>query len=191
MVTSYSGDYWTQNVLVNGAVVYNLSSYSNTYSSLGDPYRVRIPVSALITANNTISLGVGIDSTNSSVICSPNNTLIYTAAINLSTERSDAVPLSQGCKWIVAFSDNATLNMTIPSSYTGSNRCSYRPGNVSFDSDDAYQLGAYSIFHRLDFKDDGTIFVNLQAEDLEVIVTTISKVPYLWGPAIVSLEVAR
>jgi hypothetical protein len=190
VVTSYSGEYWTQDVVVNDVVIYNLSNYGSVYSSLGDPYRIDVPVS-VISSNNTIELSIGIDATNSSGLCSPNNTLIYTAAVNLSTERSDAVPLSQGCRWRVSFTDNTTLNMTIPSSYSGNNSCAYMPGNITYNSQDAYQLGAYSIFSKLDFKGDGTIFVNLQSEDLEVIVTTISKVPYLWGPAIVTLEVFR
>ncbi len=106
------------------------------------------------------------------------------------------MPGSEGCAWTIAFPDGAKVNVTIPSSYSGANRCSYTPSNhtisnAAYDEDDAYQLGAYMMFRRLDFNDDGTIFVNLREEDLEVIVTTISRVPYLHGPSRVVLEVVR
>jgi hypothetical protein len=190
-LTSYSGEYWTNGLTANGASVYNLSKYSSLYASLGDPYRVNIPVNTLVPGNNTLTLSLGTDAFNSSFNCSANNTFIYTVAINLSTERSDVVERAEGCRWTVQFANSATLNLTIPSSYTGSNVCSYRSGNLTYDSADAYQLGAFTIFDRLDFARDGTVFVDLRAEDLEVIVTTISRVPYLWGPALLRLEVAR
>jgi hypothetical protein len=190
-VTSYSGEYWTDRLVMNSTAVYNLSYYSTLYDSLGDPYMISVPASLLQPGANSISTRLGIDPSNLSVDCSPNNTLIYTVAVNLSVERSDAVPNSAGCKWIIEFPDNTTANLTIPTTYVGSNSCSYRPGNITYDASDAYQLGAYMMFHRLDFNKDGTVFVNLREEDLEVIVTTISRVPYLWGPSIVTLEVVR
>ena len=190
-VTSYSSDYWTSGLSVNGQEVYNLSAYSTIYASLGDPYRVRIPTGLLATGNNTILLSLGTDALNTTGNCSPNNTLIYTAAINLSTERSIVVERAEGCVWGIAFTDGTTENVTIPAAYAGTNECSYRPGNITYDAEDAYQLGAFTLFDRLDFRDEGMLFVNLREEDLEIIVTTIGGIPYLWGPALAKVEVTR
>lgn len=189
--TSYSSDYWTSLLAVNGVEVYNLSRYASTYVSLGDPFRIPIPVNTLTTGNNTMLLALGTDALNTTGNCSPNNTIIYNAAINLSTERSAVVDLADGCRWTIAFTDGTVHNMTIPPAYNGSNRCSYVPGNISYNTTDAYQIGAHALFDRLDFRDEGALFVNLQEEDLEIIVTTIGGVPYLWGPTIASIEVTR
>jgi len=81
--------------------------------------------------------------------------------------------------------------MTIPASYTGLMNCSYNSTDIVYDPEDAYQLGTYQILSRLDFTKDGRLSVNLNEEDLEIVVTTISKVPYMWGPTRVRLEVTR
>jgi hypothetical protein len=162
-----------------------------TYASLGDPYRVRIPTALLTSGNNTIELSLGTDGFNTTGNCSPNTTLLYTAAINLSTERSTVVDRAEGCAWRITFADGSEQNLTIPAGYAGSNACAYVLGNVTYDANDAYQLGAFLLFDRLDFRDDGTIAVNLREEDLEIIVTTIGGIPYLWGPALARIEVTR
>ena len=197
---SYSDRYWTDLVQVNNQSSdnrssFNLTAFGTVYSTLGDPFEVSIPVVDLVAGNNTFFINTADNPGNTSG-CSPNNSLIYDVAVNLSVERSEPVPGSEGCEWDIAFPDGARVNVTIPSSYSGTNRCSYTPSNHtladgSYDGDDAYQLGAYMMFRRLDFNDDGTIFVNLREEDLEVIVTTISRVPYLHGPSRVVLEVVR
>ncbi len=226
-IYSYSGDYWTSRVVMNGISAYNLSTYSPLYTSLGDPYQFNIPTQLLNSGNNTVSVGIAIDGYNTTVNCSANNTIVYTIGINLSTERSRVVPNSVGCNWTIQFPDGSLSQKSIPSSYNGSNICAYRqhieyynitnisnvinitistnlsnltPGlifitnitrNITYDENDSYQLGAFTMFDRLDFKKDGTLFVDLNADDLEVIVTTVSKIPYLWGPSIVTVEVTR
>ncbi len=191
LVTSYSGDEWTSAVSANGATVYNLSAYAPIYQSLGDPYRVVIPTSLLSDGNNSVRVAIGTDALNSSGLCSSNDSVIYTVAINLSTERTDAVPLAKGCTWDVETETGERLNLTIPASYSGAQRCSYTSANITYDPLDAYQLGAWMIFSRLDFNRRGKLFVNIREEDLEIVVTTISGVPYMWGPAIARIEVRR
>ena len=44
---------------------------------------------------------------------------------------------------------------------------------------------------QLDFENDGRVYVNLDSADLEIIVTVVSQVPYLWGPSLASVEVWR
>lgn len=206
--TSYSDEHWTDYLAIEGEglnasnatvvmniSIFNLSDYDSNYVRLGDPYRINVPAGLLRSGANHFIINTADNPGNTSG-CSPNNSLIYDVAVNLSVERSEPVPGSEGCEWDIAFPDGARVNVTIPSSYSGANRCSYTPVNhtladVAYDDDDAYQLGAYMMFRRLDFNDDGTIFVNLREEDLEVIVTTISRVPYLHGPSRVVLEVVR
>ena len=190
-ITSYSGEYWTDGLTVDGTTVYDLSQYSDAYASLGDPYHIRIPVETLSDGNVTFNLTIATDSFNASEICSQNNTVVYTIAVNLSTERSDALPLAEGCSWQIELESGGYLNLSIPKTYGGNNSCSYTKTNITYNPNDAYQTGAFTIFNRLDFKKDGTLFVNLNEEDLEIIVSTITGVPYMWGPADVRIEVER
>jgi hypothetical protein len=187
---SYSGTHWSDYLAVNDVEVYNLSNFLVPYDELGDPTIIQAPVSLFTLGNNTVTIQTG-DSAINRTGCFVNDSVIYTVVVNLSTERSTVVPNATGCLWYVEFEDNTFDNITIPAAYTGTKECSYRRGNITYDPGDAYQLGAYTIFNRLDFKKDGTLFVNLRDEDLEVIVTTISQIPYMWGPSIVRLEVTR
>jgi hypothetical protein len=43
----------------------------------------------------------------------------------------------------------------------------------------------------LDFDGNGLVDINLNTEDLEVIVTTVEAVPYMWGPSIIEARVWR
>lgn len=197
---SYSGIHWTDYVGVrnesgpNVTEVYNLSSFLVPYDSLGDPTVVYMPIGLFTQGDNDVVIETG-DSPVNRTGCSANNSIIYTVVVNLSTERSTVVPDAQGCVWTVQFDDDSFENISIPAAYgddpAESNRCSYTAANLSYDPSDAYQLGAYTIFNRLDFRKQQKLFVNLRDEDLEVIVTTISRVPYMWGPAIMRLEVIR
>jgi hypothetical protein len=187
---SYSGVHWSDYLAVNGIEAYNLSSFLVPYTELGDPTAIQPPVSSFMMGNNTFMIETG-DSPANRTACSVNNSVIYTVIVNLSTERSVVVPNATGCIWSVQFEDDTFENITIPSAYAGTRRCSYTAANISYDDQDAYQVGAYAIFNRLDFKKEGKIFVNLRDEDLEVIVTTISRVPYMWGPSTMRLEVIR
>jgi hypothetical protein len=189
-MTTYSDEHWTDYVVVNNQPVFNLSNYAVDYVNLGDPFRINIPASLLSSTQANFSVNTADNPGNGSG-CSPYNSLIYTVAVNLSTERSVVVPDAVGCVWNVTFSDGSTDKMSIPANYVGTNSCAYAPGNITYDANDAYQLGAYMIFNHLDLYRDGKIFVNLREEDLEVIVTTISRVPYMWGPSLVTLEVTR
>jgi hypothetical protein len=187
---SYSGIHWSDYMAVNGVQVYNLSTFLLPYDQLGDPTVISAPISLFSQGNNTLVLQTG-DGPQNRTGCFANNTAIYTVRVNLSTERSVVVPNATGCSWTVQFEDGTFENLTIPITYAGPERCSYTASNISYDPQDAYQLGAYTIFKRLDFKSDGRLYVNLRDEDLEVIVTTINRVPYLWGPSIVRLEMMR
>ncbi len=190
VVTSYSGPYWTSYLSVNGNQVYNLSDYSTDYVTVGDPFRLAIPTAFLQTGTNNITLRIA-DNNQNSTNCSANNTIFYSGLINSSVPRSTVLEEAEGCNWNIQFEDGHFLNVTIPSTYSGPNNCSYTNASISYNPLDAYDYGVYHLLAQLDFDKDGRVFVNIDAADLEIIVTVVSSVPYLWGPSIARLEVWR
>jgi len=187
-VTSYSGPYWTYFLKVNNNVVFNLSDYSNDFVSVGDPFLLNIPPNFLVEGNNNITLLVA-DNNKNITNCSFNNTIIYTAAINSTVPRSDVLENAEGCNWYIEFEDGHFLNATIPSTYLGTNNCNYTNNSISYDPVDAYDYSVFRILKNLDYYSDGKVLINLNSEDLEIIVTIISDVPYLWGPSLVNVKV--
>jgi hypothetical protein len=192
-VTSYSGPYWTSYLAVNGQEVFNLSRFSTDYNTVGDPFLVGIPVNYLDAPNNTIQLLIA-DNTQVATNCSSNNSVFYSGLINSSVPRSSVLSKAIGCHWTLEFDDGHFLNVTIPPFYSGAQNCTYTNASHdanSFDPNDAYDYGVFHLMEQLDFNNDGRIFVNLQAADLEIIVTVVTRVPYLWGPTLASVEAWR
>jgi len=188
-ITSYSGNQWTKVVSANGLTIFNLSEYGDDYALLGDPFTIQIPTSSLVPgAYNNISIEVGETPTNTTP-CSDNNTLIYTALINSSTSRTDAKEYAEGCNWIVETDTGEFINTTVPKSYSGSNNCSYTSSSISYNSEDAYDSAVYDLLRQLDYNNDGTIFIDIEENDLEIIIITTGKIPYMWGPSIFRAEV--
>ncbi|MBW3001119.1 hypothetical protein KY341_04545, partial [Candidatus Woesearchaeota archaeon] len=90
--------------------------------------------------------------------------------------------------------DDTFSNKSIPEGYSGSNRCSYTAANHTladgaYDPNDAYDIAVYKLLRALDYDDNGKVFVNLDAADIEIVLTTVSSVPYLWGPTLVKARV--
>ncbi|HYD03273.1 MAG TPA: vWA domain-containing protein, partial [Alphaproteobacteria bacterium] len=186
-VTSYSSNYWTTRVKVNNNTIYNLSSYNKSYDLLGDPFIIQVPSLLLNTGqNNTIELVVG-DQTNSSN-CSNNNTLIYTALINVSTTRTDALEKKVGCDWKVQ-SAGGMMDLSIPSDYSGNKTCYYNSTLIYYDDEDVYDVSVYNMLKQLDYESSGTIFFDLTQNDLEILLITTGQVAYMWGPSLVNIEV--
>lgn len=184
-LTSYSSEHWTDLILVNDIVVFNLSDFSDSYQFLGDPFIVEVPVDYLVSGDNFIFMRTG-DNTTTPAGCSLNNSLIYSVMINSSTSRSGVLENREGCKWEVEFEDDDLINMSIPSGYAGSKRCYYTSTNISYDTADAYDVGMFSLLDQLDFDDDGRVF--LKFDDIEIVINIISGVPYLWGPSLIEVR---
>ncbi len=185
-VTSYSDEHWTDLLVVNDDVVFNLSDFSTNYATLGDSFIINIPVDLLISGDNNISIRTG-DSSSNSTNCSANNTVIYTVMINSSTSRTDVVNIEDGCDWNIEFVDSSFMDIKIPSDYNGSNNCSYNSTNISYNPQDAYDLSMYGLLSAFDFEEDGTVLIRF--EELEIIISTLSNIPYLWGPEIIEFRV--
>lgn len=181
-VTSYSGPHWTDNIKVNDDEIFNLSMFSTKYGEVGDPFIVEVPVNSMHTGEmNRMELRTG-DKPENYTNCSDDNSLIYIAGLNSSTSRTNVVEKAEGCVWYVEFEDGTYINSSIPEEYVGENACNYTNTSIAYNTTDAYDISVFNILSDLDFDEDGRVFVNLHAEDLEVVVTLISQVPYLWGP---------
>ncbi|MGV8150652.1 MAG: vWA domain-containing protein [Candidatus Woesearchaeota archaeon] len=189
-IGSYSGEHWTDTVIVNGITIFNLSIYGSEYTSFGDPYFVHIPINTLVSGPNNIYIRTA-DSPTNFTGCSKNTSIIYTMSINSTTSRSSVLSQSIGCNWYIEFEDGTYSNNSIPGSYSGTNTCEYSPNAIIYKDYDAYDVSVFSILEQLDFDGNGKVDINLNTEDLEVIVTTVESVPYLWGPSIVEMRVWR
>lgn len=185
-VVSYSGIHWTDSLVVNGNTVFNLSEFLVPYHRLGDPYRVSIPPT-LLGPVNTLSIHAGDNATDPGG-CSVNNTLVYTAYVPSATPRSAVLENAEGCTWTIERDDGTTQVNAIPQTYTGANTCSYTNALQTYDNTDSLQAAVYALLQELDFDSDGRIFVSLSEENLEVIVTKIGSVPYLWGPSLIEVR---
>ena len=80
-VTSYSGSKWTDSLDVNGAKVFRLSDFGTSYQTLGDPFTVNIPPSAINQGDNLINIRTGINSS-TSTNGSSDDRVIYTLLLN-------------------------------------------------------------------------------------------------------------
>jgi hypothetical protein len=190
VVTSYSGPYWTSYVEVNGKPVFNLSEYNTDFELVGDPFLVTLPLDVLNFSRNNVSMII-MDNDQNTTNCSDNNTIFYQGVINSSVPRSTVLESAVGCDWSIEFEDGHFLNVTIPTSYVGSKQCNYTNASLYYDPLDSYDVGVYRLLDQLDFDDDRRVFVNIEAADLEIIVTVVTSVPYLWGPTFALLEVWR
>ena len=77
----------------------------------------------------------------------------------------------------------------MPSTYSGGDACSYTSASKSYDANDALDNSVYQLFNNLDADKDGRLEFNIDTGNLNVNTLTISKVPSLWGPAIIEIRV--
>jgi hypothetical protein len=186
--TSFSGPFWTKYLNVNSQNVFNLTSYGTNYTLLGDPFQIQVPSSALHSGINNLTLSIGDTPTNSSN-CSTNNTFIYTALINSTTKRVPPLEFANGCNWTIQTIYNENFTLNIPSNYSGPKHCNYTNASISYNASDAYDTAMYLLLSQLDPTPEGRIIVNLLTADLEITITTVSDIPYMWGPALAKIEV--
>jgi len=189
-LTSYSADHWTDEVIVNGAEVYNLSDYNPDYTSLGDPFAVEIPASLLHTGLNTMSMRTG-DSYINNTGCSANNSFIYTALVRSTVSYSDVLENAEGCVWTIEFDSGKNTTVSVPPSYAGPKHCYYTSSQESFDPVDTYDDAMYRLLLQLDLDDDGRIFVDLEEHHFVIGAISVGKIPYPWGPAIAEVRTWR
>lgn len=185
-VTSYSGSKWTDNLVVNGAAVYRLGDYNSIYQDLGDPFIVAVPAGNIIQGNNSFTISTGINSS-FSTNGSSDDRVIYTLLLNGVGDYTSVLPKSNGCSWTVDFEDGTSSTIKIPPAYSGADSCSF--SSQTYDANDAINDAVYQLFSNLDFDKNGKLNVVVDQSNLNVYTLTISKVPSLWGPAIIEIRV--
>jgi len=185
-VTSYSGTKWTDNLVVNGNTVYRLSDYGQDYQLLGDPFAVNIPIGSINEGSNSILISTGINTTTNTG-GSNDTRVIYTLLLNGFADYSSVAAKADGCSWTISFEDGTSSTIKVPSTYNGADVCSFL--TKTYDANDALDNAVYSLFSNLDIDKDGKLDVNIDESSLNFNVLTISKVPSLWGPAIVEVRV--
>ena len=174
---SYSGDQWTNKVILNNETIYNLNDYGSNYIDLGDPYAIKINAKKLL-QNNSLSLTTASSSLNETP--STDNKVIYTISKNFSSF-SPILATAQGCIWNLQFDDNTTLITNVPSTYTGLDQC-YFPssGGFTHNSNDAFQVAAYNLLRQLDLNGNGMIDPTLSEQSLQIDVSQVNGIPYTW-----------
>jgi hypothetical protein len=147
-ITSYSSDYWTDMLWINSSAtgnwkgVYNLTSYGNDFSLLGDPFIIYIPVNDISSGNNSVRIETGISTINKTG-GSPDDRVIYTIRVKGSVGYGN---LNETCE--------------------GASNDAIRRLNDS--------IGGY---------------VNFTTDEIAFQNNSISRVPYMWGPASVRIRV--
>ncbi|MBD3203092.1 hypothetical protein GF327_02260 [Candidatus Woesearchaeota archaeon] len=192
-VTSYSSEHWTDELVVNNNLVYNLSYFNQDYTTLGDPFIVNIAYLDLTNGTNQISIRTG-DSYENMTGCSENNTLIYNALLKSSVSYSDVLEKAVGCTWYVEFENKKNTTVAVPPDYTGGKKCNYsfsaiQSGTYQFDQNDTYDDAMYRLLNQLDLDDNGRIFVDLEEKNFIIGALSVGKIPYPWGPAIAEVRV--
>ena len=172
--------------MVNGNKVYSLNVYNSNYLILGDPFIVNLPTSLINEGSNTITISTGLNST-SPTGGSNDSRALYTLLVNGYADYSAVVAKSEGCSWTVSFEDESSSSIKVPPDYSGADICSYAA--KVFDANDALDNAAYQLFRNLDIDKDGKLDVNIEEKNLDINAFSISKVPSLWGPAIIEIRV--
>ncbi|MFH1711592.1 MAG: vWA domain-containing protein [Nanoarchaeota archaeon] len=181
-VISYSGPKWTDRVYVlNGTweSIFSLSDYGNSYTLLGDPYVVNIPLNYLKKGDNQIKVTTGIGPGNSTG-GSASNKIIYTL-IKPGLGYSKICPIALGCKWTIEFEDSTNITINIPSTYSGAGVCSYTSSLVSYNDNDAIDNAVFSLLSSFDLNLNDKIETKFSEQDFEIFSNEVSGIPYKWA----------
>ncbi len=195
-VTSYSSYYWTDNLTINGVRAFNLSEFGSTYTTLGDPFLVYIPTQHIISGDNSILISTA-SSLNNYTGGSPDDKAVYTILIKNYVSYTAAEENANGCNWLVYFEDNSNTTIKTPVSYSGNNTCVYNATqsgtNCIYDgshtTNDAINKAVCEMLFLLDPDHNGRLNVNIDQDSLGFDIIVVSKVPSLWGPSIIKINV--
>ena len=140
---------------------------------------------SIVAGQNTFSLQFGSDYSTKPSISYGENVFFIPNSVSYSSVLEEA----EGCTWAVQIYDGSKKTIKVPKGYSGSNNCIYNTTNIAYNNKDSLQVVALRIFELLDFDDNGNVDLLVSDDDLEIETIVISKVPSLWGPAIVEIRV--
>ncbi|MDI6798521.1 MAG: vWA domain-containing protein [Candidatus Aenigmarchaeota archaeon] len=210
-VTSYSADYWTNNLYINNSAtdgwknVFNLTSYSSDYTRLGDPYIIKFPASyARSGETNYVNMTLGASPTNISSNCSSKNRAIYTARLIAYTSYSGVFSKVQGKNVTVYFDrdhDGTADGFTYVA--VGENLPNFNATPVTVDelniTDDALDFALLELLEKLNFVimpfNSGRPGSSTNPIDLEITSEIkiesfyVPGIYTLWGPAILEVRI--
>ena len=84
---------------------------------------------------------------------------------------------------------NGERTVKMPSDYGGPNKCAYNQTSIAYNTNDSNQVAAFEIFKLLDLDNDRDADLLISDGDVEIYTVVQSKVPSLWGPAIIEIRV--
>jgi hypothetical protein len=190
-LSSYSGNYWTNNVSLGNSTnltnVFSLKDFNSQFMELGDPYQVGF-LSNLLKKNKTnhFFIHTGLNSTDN-LNGSVDNRLFYSFKISGLSIDPTVTEKANGCIWNITYYDSTYDLIKVPTSYSGSDVCFYH--NDSFDKLDSYNLAAYELFKQLDVQGNKKLAVKLDLNFLEIRTATLGFVPTLLGPSYTEMRV--
>ncbi len=201
-VSSYSGEYWTDNAtLLNGGTggwtpFFNLSVYGSLYQSLGDPYALWANASLIRSGEtNYVSIRTGNASSTPNPNCSSWNQGFYKARVRAAVNYSSVFLYCRARNATIYYDSNydgiadGNVNVTVGGSLPSAGEAYVPPENFSADNavDDALQR----LLNNLDFVPTGTgpvgsitnpVGLKL-SESIGLQVLTGEGIPFAWGPS--------
>jgi len=182
-VISYSGAKWTSkadvyNNISGWQTFFDLSAYGATYTELGDPYVIHIPISKTIKGENKVNISLGLNP-NNLTDGSQYNKIIYSVIKNVSSF-SPIVASAEGCQWTIEFEDQTNETMKIPADYNGTSICSYTSDEISYNNNDAIDYAIYKLLVLLDLNSNGRVETKFNEDDLQIDSTEINGIPFVW-----------
>ena len=186
---SYSGSKWTSLVEILNSTsgvwnsIFNLSEYNSSYTQLGDPYAVNIPVNFISNGTNQVRVRTGLGSSLDGG--SEHNKIIYSLIKNISSF-SPILYSANGCSWNIEFEDGTTESIDVPVNYTG-NICYYNSSisgsyynHSIFNDEDAINYAIYDLLSSLDLDNNGRVESKFQEQDLTITSIEITGIPFTW-----------
>lgn len=208
--TSYSGFHWTKNVFLQNSLtggmrnVYNLSSYSQKYDLLGDPFKIYIPVSLLAyNETNTVRNELGLNASYTNVTCSQHDRVIYRARLRASAPLGSLFPAISGGVIRIYHDLNhdgtqdGYTDITVGDSLTNFNPTvrtvdQLDTANNALDNAVMRLLDSLNLFISVSTTGPAgstTNPIDIILDDVEIDSAGSGGIPYAWGPLDVKLEV--
>ncbi len=210
LATSYSYSYWTHDVRLQNSLTggeesaFNLSVYGSDYGELGDPFKVYFNSSRIASGeDNYFDVRTGSAPAQDSPECSTDNRIIYRGRVNAQVNYSSIFPACEARNATIYYDLDydgvadgfveTSIGGSLPSA--GEEFVSPEEFNSTHNGiDDALQR----LLDKINFVNDypsspsGAIDnpVNLRLEDeIGSVVLVGQNVPFLWGPAEVTVMV--
>ena len=160
----------------------NTDPFIEAFARFG--YTKNVAAGTVVTGKNTFDLQFGSDYSIKPSISYGSNVFV----IPNSVDYTSVLGKAEGCTWQVRLDDGSYKIIRVPKDYRGINNCIYNQTHI-YNANDSNQVVALEIFKLLDLDGDGDVDLLISDGDVEVNTISHSKVPSLWGPAIIEIRV--